>query len=382
MRIKGFFLILFIYSYLKPSAQSLLVNGSFEEINVCTEYQATCSPEGWISTGEAFKNYFKDPRGAQHGNYYMSIEAGKTNKYYNRSHIRSQLLCPLRGGNRYRLQFYIRSPHAIKDSVGIYFTTTDFLFEKTPAEKIKPTFYLSQFLKIKKGDSTWQQVTIDFTAKGIERFMTIGNFSKRDINGETRIPYINQFYVFFDNISLIPLNPYEKLCPGWTSAKERIYDFNERHEFLQRYVSYYRENPTVPVVTSQTRSITPPITMTPSRIDTLTVPDVLFAFSRSDLQKHAYMVLDSFCTMIRDKQIDSIIVEGHTDSTGNNLFNWQLSIERAGTVMRYLTGNCKVRNDLIFTRAWASERPVATNNSPFGRQLNRRVEILLYVRKR
>ncbi len=365
-----FFLILITKSL---GAQSLLVNGSFEEENICTEYQVNCAPEGWISTIDGFNNYFKDARGSYHGIHCMSIEAGRTRNKFKRTYIRSQLLCGLRKGNKYRLEFFVRSRHDILDSIGVLFTSYDFLFEKTPGQKIKPSILLKEGNKFTKGDSTWKKVTLDYTANGTEKFITIGNFSTRDINGETGIPYESRFFVFIDYISLNPLNRSEKLCPGWTTSREKIYKQNERHEFLQRYVMYYRNNNKLPDPPALIPTFQP-------YIDTLVVPDVLFAFDRKDLQRTSYKVLDSFCTMIRGRKIDSIIVEGHTDSTGMNLYNWQLSIERAGTVANFLSGNCKLKSE-IHTRAWASEKPVADNRTPAGRQRNRRVEILLYIRQ-
>ena len=352
--------------------QTLVLNGSFEEENVCTEYQMNCAPEAWISGFEPFSNYFKDAKFAYHGAHFMGIVAGKTRNKYQRTFVRTQLICAPRKGNRYRIEFFVKSRHNILDSLGIYFTPYDYLFEKTPLQKIKPALYLKDS-RMLTGDTTWTKIILDYTADGTEKFMTIANFSQRDINGETGLPFENRFYAYVDLVTMKPLSRSELLCPGWTRVRDEIYEMNSRHDFLQRYVTFYRTNNKLP----------DPPKLHPTfqqHVDTLVVPDVLFAFDSKDLQRTSYKVLDSFCTRIRGKRIDSIIVEGHTDSVGSNIYNWQLSIERAGTVAYFLTNNCRLRNDLIFTRSWASERPVADNRTPEGRQRNRRVEILLYIK--
>src|SRR5690348_9284088 len=83
-------------------SQSLLVNGSFEEENICTEYGVNCSPEGWISSGDAFNIYMKDPRMAFKGSHSVAIEAGFSYKSYQRTFMRTKLVCGLRKGHQYR----------------------------------------------------------------------------------------------------------------------------------------------------------------------------------------------------------------------------------------------------------------------------------------
>jgi outer membrane protein OmpA-like peptidoglycan-associated protein len=81
---------------------------------------------------------------------------------------------------------------------------------------------------------------------------------------------------------------------------------------------------------------------------------------------------------VKQLQIDSVIVEGHTDSQGSVALNQKLSINRAASVALYL--QTQIGNSL-FTRGLASEKPVADNRTATGRQKNRRVEIYIYVRE-
>ena len=121
-------------------SQELLVNNGFEEENICSEYKVNCAPEGWIYTVPSFIYYFKDSKLAHNGMHFVALIAGHAKKPYYRTFVRSRLLCGLRKGQQYQLQFYIKSVHPILDSIGIYFTSYDFLFERQAYRKSRRVF--------------------------------------------------------------------------------------------------------------------------------------------------------------------------------------------------------------------------------------------------
>lgn len=69
-----------------------------------------------------------------------------------------------------------------------------------------------------------------------------------------------------------------------------------------------------------------------------------------------------------------VIVEGHTDSVGGREFNLNLSLRRAQSVKNFLVHN-GARASLISIDGYGYSRPVASNDTPEGRQRNRRVEV-------
>ena len=359
--------IVIILPFLAAS-QSLLVNEGFEEENICVEYQVNCAPEGWIYTVPSFTYYFKDKNTAYAGTHYVALIAGHAHKPYYRTFVRSRLLCGLQKGKTYRFQCYVKSLHPILDSIGIYFSSYDFLFEKQVYQKVVPSFYFKNNLPKKILDTNWQKVIINYTANGTEAFITLGNFSKRGISGYTGIERENNFFVLFDNVSLTPTNPNEILCKDWQQTREEIYTQDERHEFLARSIQVHRNKP-APIKK-------PTITKT-LHIDTLTVPDVLFASNSFVLNRQAIKLLDSFARKINSYQVDSIIVSGHTDATGNNDFNRELSWRRANSVAAFLQHSSKMN---VISRGLGSEHPVADNRTSAGKQRNRRVEIFIYIR--
>jgi hypothetical protein len=123
-----FLLIFSLVLPLSSFSQNLLANGGFEEENTCLEYHVNCAPEAWISSGDAFANYFKNPARAYRGEHCVAIEAGFSFKSFQRTFIRSRLICGLRKGHQYKLEFFIKSPYAILDSIGVLFTSFDFLY--------------------------------------------------------------------------------------------------------------------------------------------------------------------------------------------------------------------------------------------------------------
>jgi outer membrane protein OmpA-like peptidoglycan-associated protein len=71
-----------------------------------------------------------------------------------------------------------------------------------------------------------------------------------------------------------------------------------------------------------------------------------------------------------------IEVAGHTDSTGADAYNQQLSERRANAVAAYLRTR-SVLADRVITVGMGEGRPVASNDTDTGRQQNRRVELTL-----
>jgi outer membrane protein OmpA-like peptidoglycan-associated protein len=80
--------------------------------------------------------------------------------------------------------------------------------------------------------------------------------------------------------------------------------------------------------------------------------------------------------ILDNDSIRLIRVEGHTDSTGNDYNNWQLSKDRAKAVVKLLVEN-GINKDLIKVIAYGGDSPIADNNTAEGRRQNRRVEIII-----
>jgi outer membrane protein OmpA-like peptidoglycan-associated protein len=110
---------------------------------------------------------------------------------------------------------------------------------------------------------------------------------------------------------------------------------------------------------------------------TLNMPgNVTFATNSADLNAGFFEVLNSVATVLNEFEQTVIEVAGHTDSTGSDAYNQELSERRASAVAAYLRTR-NVRPDRITTIGVGESRPVATNDTDAGRQSNRRVELTL-----
>jgi outer membrane protein OmpA-like peptidoglycan-associated protein len=104
--------------------------------------------------------------------------------------------------------------------------------------------------------------------------------------------------------------------------------------------------------------------------------NVTFEFDRADLKPGFFEVLGSVALVIKEYEKTMVEVSGHTDSTGPEAYNQQLSERRADTVARYLAaqGVLPLR---VFAQGIGEHQPVASNSTAQGRALNRRVELRL-----
>jgi outer membrane protein OmpA-like peptidoglycan-associated protein len=108
----------------------------------------------------------------------------------------------------------------------------------------------------------------------------------------------------------------------------------------------------------------------------INMPDVLFAFNRHELRPEAREKLAKVSGILLAQPGLALEVEGHADSVGSHEYNQQLSERRAGSARDFLVQQ-GVSSAAVASRGFGEERPVASNDTASGRQLNRRVEILV-----
>ncbi|MFI5364994.1 MAG: OmpA family protein, partial [Candidatus Binatia bacterium] len=102
---------------------------------------------------------------------------------------------------------------------------------------------------------------------------------------------------------------------------------------------------------------------------------VHFDFNKSNIRADAQPVLDEAAdTLKREKDIQLVIVEGHTDGIGSVSYNQKLSGRRADAVRQYLVTH-GIADSRIRTEGFGKSRPVASNTTADGRAQNRRVEL-------
>jgi len=108
----------------------------------------------------------------------------------------------------------------------------------------------------------------------------------------------------------------------------------------------------------------------------VTLKDVFFETERAQLQPGAGSTLEKLAEYMQENPDQEMIIEGHTDSRGPSEYNQSLSQQRAQSVKSALVSR-GISADRIATRGYGEDKPIASNTTSGGRQLNRRVEIVL-----
>ncbi len=105
--------------------------------------------------------------------------------------------------------------------------------------------------------------------------------------------------------------------------------------------------------------------------------DVLFDFDKADIRPDAAQALTHLATLIRANPNGRTRLEGHTDAVGNEKYNQALSERRAESVRQWLIANQQIDGSKLITKGWGKSKPVASNDTPEGRQKNRRLEAII-----
>ena len=108
---------------------------------------------------------------------------------------------------------------------------------------------------------------------------------------------------------------------------------------------------------------------------------LLFRSGSAALSSDALLVLGKVATVLNDHQDLNVLVEGHTDNVpfGNECLvdNWDLSVKRATAVVRALQQEHYVSPERLTAGGRSYHIPKASNDSPEGRSMNRRTEIII-----
>ncbi|MFA5371567.1 MAG: OmpA family protein [Sideroxydans sp.] len=109
----------------------------------------------------------------------------------------------------------------------------------------------------------------------------------------------------------------------------------------------------------------------------ITLGDVLFATNKAELKLGGMNSVQKLADFLKYDLHQRVLIEGYTDSMGSESYNQQLSERRAEKVRDALVNQMGISSDRVSTRGYGEQYPIASNANATGRQLNRRVEIVL-----
>jgi len=101
-----------------------------------------------------------------------------------------------------------------------------------------------------------------------------------------------------------------------------------------------------------------------------------FETAKAVIRSSSFPSMDELAALLISKPTWKLKISGHTDNVGSDAYNETLSKNRAQSTAKYLVGKGVPQSQLI-TEWFGESMPVADNNTPEGRQINRRVEMLV-----
>ena len=116
-----------------------------------------------------------------------------------------------------------------------------------------------------------------------------------------------------------------------------------------------------------------PHTVLQSGAKSWTFNEISFDVGKADISPNSYQVLDEIAAALGARPQLKVVVEGHTDNTGSQAVNMDLSQRRAQAVVDYLVGK-GVSPSRLSAKGYGPDRPIADNGTKLGRSKNRRVQ--------
>lgn len=110
--------------------------------------------------------------------------------------------------------------------------------------------------------------------------------------------------------------------------------------------------------------------------------EILFDSGKATVRPDAQPILDKVTRVLQEELVDQPIgIEGHTDNDPIKYSgwksNWELSTARATSVLHYLVDERRLAPTRVSAIGYGEYRPVASNDTPEGKQQNRRVEVVV-----
>ncbi len=105
---------------------------------------------------------------------------------------------------------------------------------------------------------------------------------------------------------------------------------------------------------------------------------ILFDVDRAELQPQAQAELVKLSGILNKYEDTNILIEGHTDATGPEEYNMNLSLRRSSSVATFLAVQA-VGRERLEAVGYGELQPIASNETGQGRQQNRRVEVAIWA---
>lgn len=136
---------------------------------------------------------------------------------------------------------------------------------------------------------------------------------------------------------------------------------------------FHSENFNIPI-TQGFQEITKDIYLFQPEVgQSIVLRNIFFDFDKASIRRESRVELNRLLKLLKDYPTMYIEISGHTDNVGTSEYNKKLSTERAKSVVQYLVDNGIPRNRMEYV-GYGFDKPISDNDTPYGRQQNRRTE--------
>jgi outer membrane protein OmpA-like peptidoglycan-associated protein len=354
--IRKIFFTFFLFLQDSAFAQNYFANADFEQLNNCIEYKQNCSPHAWFYLKPSITPIIYNsevPRPFAGKDLLILQVENVFKKQTNRSFVYTMFCCPLVAGGEYKLSFYINANKNKFEGIDFHFSNKEFISANFNYDSLRPTIHISDS-DITAANAGWKYVETIYKATGKEKFCYIGNLQKTayNVTVHNRMNKAGDVFYFIDDIKFGPIYP-ETVCAQYDNNVDKLFAQNYRHTEASLVVA------------------------TPKFItDTIIIPAVYFENDKAIIKPSFKNLLLKVIQKAKDKNIEKIEIEGHSDSNGTIEHNNILSEKRALAVKNFFAENILISKERITATGKAATNPIADNNTKEGRAKNRRVQLV------
>lgn len=292
---------------------------------------------------------------ARTGDAYVGFIAyNNFNPSVEREYLQVKLKTNLKEGSQYCVSFYVSLAEVTDyatNAIGAYLSELPDKSNKWLIIDVNPQV-VNPYNNILTNQN-WTCVKASYTAKGNEQYLTIGNFyNPSDI--KVKRVHSTSFnggysYYYIDDVSIIPMSK-DADCICIDPPKDTLV----------------------------AAPLPKPDTIVPD--SSIVLNSIFFETDKAVLLPTSYSELDKLTEYLDAHKDYQIALSGHTDNEGMEAHNQKLSEARAQSVANYLISN-GIAISRISYQGFGSLHPITSNDTPEGKQKNRRVEFKLTLPK-
>jgi OmpA-OmpF porin, OOP family len=248
---------------------------------------------------------------------------------------------------RYKLSTYSKY---CADRICFSLAATSIFYNHDSTISISPAYCKIKSKPFDIYTGTWEFMETEYTAKGGERYITLGNFHN---NADTKATYLS-----FINVQEPMLEHASYYYIDDVSVSEKISGTDS---------------------TLQSRdTMLPTLNAKDVKLSDLHIlNNVLFDYDSQKLLPDSYHELNEVVAILKENPDWKIKISGHTDNSGSAGYNQALSERRAQSVRNYIISR-GISEERIQTKGYGKSKPIAAGSDEKSRKMNRRVEVQFY----